>query len=299
MKHPLRALTSALVLICALLPTYGQNVAKPPAPAIVVGRDNVLVRVSVADPLNRYITGLQKQHFQLLEDRVPQAIQHFASQSTPISMGIIFDLNGGMRNTVGSVIQTIGRLRNTGRPGDEYFLIPFNQPAANWRPDTGLSLLAEDDSAFTLPDRLPALREAISKGLESLRTGKNEKKVLVLITGRDYSIRLNSPWEAWEYANQSEVQVYSISDSRWSVPPPMPIVRTSEVREFFPGTQNDLSYYLELTRTEVRDQYILGYSPTNRLHDGKWRKIEVKLNPPQGLPKLTVIARDGYNAPRD
>ena len=299
MKQPLRALTSALVLTGAFLPTYGQNAAKPPVPAVVVNPDNVLVRVSVADALNRYITGLQKEHFQLLEDSVPQAIRHFAAQSTPISMGIVFDLNGGMRNSIGSVIQTIGRLRNTGRPGDEYFLIPFNQPAAYWPQDTGLSLLIEDDNAFTLPDRLQVLRAAISKGLDYLRKGRNEKKALVLITGSNYSNRLNSPWETWEYAKQSEVQVYSISDSRWSVSTPAPIVRMSEVREFFPGSQSDLSYYLELTRTEVRDQYILGYSPTNRLHDGKWRKIEVKLNPPQGLPKLTVIARDGYYAPRD
>jgi Ca-activated chloride channel family protein len=297
MRQPLRALTSALVLICALLPSYGQNAAKPPAPAIVVGSENVLVRVSVADTLNRYIAGLQKEHFQLLEDRVPQAIRQFASQGTPISMGIIFDLSGGMRDSLSAVIQTIGRLRNSGRAGDEYFLLTFNQPT--YAPqDTGLSLLLEED-AFSLPNRLPALHAAISKGLDSLRKGKNEKKVLVLITSRSYSTRLNSPWEAWEYTKQSEVQIYSINDGRWSIPPAIPIVRTSEVREFFPGSQNDLPYYLELTRTEVRDQYILGYSPTNRLHDGKWRKIEIKLTPPQGLPKLTVIARDGYFAPRD
>ncbi len=298
MKHLLRALTSALLFVWATLPIFGQNAAKPPVPGIVVGPEKVQVRVSVTDPLNRQISGLRSENFRILEDGAPQTITDFQAQATPLSLGVIFDLNGAMRNRIGSVIETIRRLRSTGLPQDEYFLVPFNT-ALFGQQDNSLTLLSENEASFSLPDRDAALRNAISVGLDRLMKGKNGKKVLLFITGTKVSRRLPSPWETWEFAKQAEVQVYSISELSFPMLAPIPLVRTSEVREFFPGSSGDLGYYVELTRAEVRNQYVLGYSPTNRLHDGKWRKIEVRLNPLPGLPTPTITVRPGYYAPRD
>ena len=62
---------------------------------------------------------------------------------------------------------------------------------------------------------------------------------------------------------------------------------------------NELDYYIDLIHAELRNQYLIGYTPTNKVHDGKWRKIQVKLDPPEGLPKLTVHTKEGYNAPKN
>lgn len=69
-------------------------------------------------------------------------------------------------------------------------------------------------------------------------------------------------------------------------------------RAFFPENLNELEYYCQLVHEELRSQYVLGYFPQNRKRDGKWRKIKVKVTPPEGLPKLRVRAREGYYAPR-
>lgn len=60
-----------------------------------------------------------------------------------------------------------------------------------------------------------------------------------------------------------------------------------------------MDYYIDLVHAELRNQYVIGYVPTNKNHDGKWRKIRVKLDPPEGLPKLIVHAKEGYYAPKN
>jgi Ca-activated chloride channel family protein len=69
-------------------------------------------------------------------------------------------------------------------------------------------------------------------------------------------------------------------------------------RAFFPNNFNELDYYIDLIHAELRSQYVLGYMPANIAHDGKWRRIRVKLDAPQGLPKLILHAREGYYAPK-
>ena len=70
-------------------------------------------------------------------------------------------------------------------------------------------------------------------------------------------------------------------------------------RAFFPNSFNQLDYYIDLIHSELRNQYVLGYVPNNKTHDGKWRRIHVKLDPPPGLPRLIVRAKEGYYAPKN
>jgi len=70
-------------------------------------------------------------------------------------------------------------------------------------------------------------------------------------------------------------------------------------RAFFPNNFNELDYYIDLIHAELRNQYIVGYAPSNKNRDGKWRRIKVKLEPPEGLPKLIVHAKEGYYAPKN
>lgn len=75
------------------------------------------------------------------------------------------------------------------------------------------------------------------------------------------------------------------------------IVRLTGGRAFFPYNLKQLEYFCDLIHAELRHQYLLGYVPSNGNFDGKWRKIKVRLEPPEGLPKLSIRAKEGYFAP--
>ena len=139
-------------------------------------------------------------------------------------------------------------------------------------------------------------------GLEQIKNGKNEKKALILITdGEDNSSRYTAS-EVREFAKESDVQIYAIGEEGklgYGRSEIQNIVGLTGGRAFFPNNFNELDYYIDLIHAELRNQYIVGYAPSNKNRDGKWRRIKVKLEPPEGLPKLIVHAKEGYYAPKN
>ncbi len=269
-----------------------------------VGVETVFVKVSVTDPLNRYVTGLEKDHFKIYEDKVEQTITHFSQQSTPISVGLIFDVSGSMKdnNNIKKAKSAATRFLQSGNPNDEYFMITFNQKTTLVQSFTSESSALQNDVAFQKPGGRTAMYDAIYMGLDEMTAAKNEKKALILITdGEDNSSRY-SPGEVREFAKESDVQIYAIGEEGnlgYGRSEIQGIVSTTGGRSFFPNNFNELDYYIELVHAELRTQYVLGYVPTNRVHDGKWRHIRVKLDAPQGLPKLILHAKEGYYAAKN
>jgi len=265
--------------------------------------ETVFVKVSVSDPLNRYVTGLDKEHFQVFEDKVEQEINYFDQQAAPISVGIIFDISGSMKENanIKKAKGAIAKFLEYGNPKDEYLLITFNQTTRLVR-DFGQKVSTlQNDIVFQKPGGNTSLYDAVYMGLSYVMEGANEKKALILITdGEDNSSRY-SPKEIREFAKESSVQIYSIGqlgDLGYGMSIIRDIVGITGGRAFFPGNFNELDYYIDLIHAELRNQYVLGYRPTNQVHDGKWRRIQVKLDAPKGLPKLKVHAREGYYAPK-
>jgi len=281
----------------------GQNHASQTPPLFRVGVEMVFLKVSVTDPLNRYVTGLEKEHFKVYEDKVEQSITHFSQQTAPISAGIIFDVSGSMKdnNNIKKAKAAIARFFESGNSEDEFFLITFNHITKLAQSFTDEASTVQNESAMQKPGGRTALYDAVYMGLEQVRHGKNEKRALILITdGEDNSSRY-SPAEVREFAKESDVQIYGIGEEgrlgygRYEI---QNIVSLTGGRSFFPNTFNELDYYIDLVHAELRNQYVLGYMPTNKAHDGKWRRIRVKLDAPQGLPKLIVHAKEGYYAPK-
>jgi len=272
-------------------------------PLFRVGVETVFVKVSVTDPLNRYVTGLEKEHFKVFEDKVEQELTHFTQQSAPISVGILFDVSGSMKdnNNINAARNAIVRFLQAGNPEDEFFLVTFNQKTMLVTSFTHESSTIQNEVAFKQPGGRTALYDAVYMGLDQIKSGKNEKKALILITdGEDNSSRY-SPAEVREFAKESDVQIYGIGEEGklgYGRAEIQNIVALTGGRAFFPNNFNELDYYIDLIHAELRNQYVLGYAPTNRNHDGKWRKIRVRLDPPEGLPKLIVHAKEGYYAPK-
>jgi Ca-activated chloride channel family protein len=195
----------------------------------------------------------------------------------------------------------ITRFLQSMNPEDEAFLITFNDRANLAQRFTDQIGTLRSSMTQLKPSGNTAIYDAVYMGLDQIRRGKNEKKALVLITdGEDNSSRYSSV-ELREFARESDVQVYGIGVQGtlgYGFAEIQNIVSLTGGRVFFPTSFNDLDYYIDLVHAELRNQYLVGYSPTNSVHDGKWRKITVSLDAPPGLPRLAVRAREGYYAPK-
>ena len=297
---------SSLILIFTLFAssaiTLGQN--DKSLPVFRVGVETVFVKVSVTDPLNRYVTGLEQEHFKVYEDKVEQEINYFVQESAPVSVGIIFDVSASMKDNsnIKKAKAAIQRFLKEGNPQDEYFLITFSQKTTLVQSFTSQSGSVQSDVAFQKPGGRTAMYDAVYLGLDEMKSAKNDKKALLLITdGEDNSSRY-SPAEVREFSKESDVQIYGIGEQgnlnygKYEI---QNIVSMTGGRTFFPTNFNELDYYIEMVHAELRNQYLLGYAPTNKTHDGKWRRITVKLDAPKGLPNLIIHAKEGYYAPKN
>ena len=274
---------------------------KDKKPLIRVGVDTVFVKVTVVDPLDRSVMGLERDAFKVFENKVQQQIAYFSEEQAPVSVGILFDRSGSMKsnNNIAAARAAIVRFLQTANPDDELFLVAFNQQPKLVSDFTNESASIASQIALDQPNGRTAIYDAVYMGLQKMKDAHNDRKALILITdGEDNSSRYSSA-EVKDLAREMDVPIYGIGEEgelgygRYDV---QEIVEMTGGRAFFPRSFNDLDYYIDLIHSELRNQYVLGYVPTNKEHDGKWRKIQIKLDPPNGLPKLAVHAREGYYA---
>ena len=277
-----------------------------PGERIRLNVDMVLVPVTITDPMNRLVTGLEKEDFQLYENGGEQHIATFASEDAPVSIGIIFDLSGSMNTKLIRARESILQFIRTANPQDEFFVIGFND-----RPE-----LIEDftSSVEDIQARLATVRsghrtallDAIYYGLTKMKEARHERKALLVVSDGGDNRSRYTEGELRAQVREMDVEMYSIGIFD-------PYAATPEERTG-PQLLNDLSDetggrlfrvddiadmgdIAEKISTELRNQYVIGYRPKILTRDGKWRKVKVKVKPPQGLPPLTVHARTGYYAP--
>jgi len=268
--------------------------------------DMVLVPVTVTDPMNRLVTGLEQEDFQIYENNGAQRIKSFAAEDAPVSIGIIFDLSGSMTSKLIRARDSILQFIKTANPEDEFFVIGFND-----RPE-----LIEDftNSVEDIQSRLAnvrsghrtALLDAIYFGVEKMKEAKHERKALLVVSDGGDNRSRYTEGEVRAQVRESDVEIYSIGifDPYAATPEERtgPVLLNELCEEtggrlFRVDDISEMSDIAEKISTELRNQYVIGYTPKNVSRDGKWRKVKVKLNPPSGLPPLTVHARTGYYAP--
>ncbi|MBI2821044.1 MAG: VWA domain-containing protein [Acidobacteria bacterium] len=298
---PAALLFSTASTCMALLGGDGLPGAPAPqrAPLFRTNVEMVVVRAAVTDPLNRYVVGLEKEHFRIFDNKIEQSITHFASDDSPLSVGIVFDVSGSMSDNLGSAKSSVVRFLQQGTPQDEYFLVTFNERTALVQDFTGQSEDVRNRMSFVRAKGRTALYDAIYAGLQKLSEAHNDKKALIVITdGEDNSSRYTFS-DVKEFAKESDAQIYAIGEKGnqgYGRALINELVSLTGGRAFFPNSLKSLDYYCDLIHTELRNQYVLGYIPSNASHDGKWRKLKVQLQPPDGLPRLNVRTREGYFA---
>ncbi len=275
---------------------------------MMVDVDLVLVNVTITDPMNRLVTGLERENFRVFEGNQEQKIRHFSSEDAPISLGVIFDVSGSMKTKMEKAKEAVIQFFKTANPQDEFFMITFSD-----RPEllADFTQSVEDIQSkvvFTVPEGRTALLDAIYMGMNKMQDAHNPKKALLIISdGGDNRSRYTDS-EIKNLVKESDVQIYAIGiyDPSFATPEeaagPSLLNEITEVtggRAFTIDNPNDLADVATKIGIELRNQYVLGYRPNNPTRDGRWRKIKVKLVPPKGLPQLTVYAKTGYYAPSE
>jgi Ca-activated chloride channel family protein len=268
-----------------------------------------LVNVTVTDPYNRLVTGLESDNFRIFENNVEQEIQYFSSEDVPISIGVIFDLSGSMSNKVGKAKEAALQFFKTANPQDEFFLVSFKERAELMSTFTN-SVEDLQSRLLTLSAKgRTALLDAIYLGLSEMRTARNAKRALLIISdGGENHSRYNER-DINRLVREADTQLYSVGifdpfEYRSRTPEelngPSLLTEVTELtggRAFTVENINELPDIAAKIGAELRNQYILGYHPSNKSHDARWRKIKVKLRTPKGLPPLSVYAKTGYYAP--
>jgi Ca-activated chloride channel homolog len=281
------------------------NIARPGG-IIRMDVNLVLVPVTVTDPMDRLVTGLERGDFHVYEDNKQQTIKSFAMQDAPVTIGIIFDLSGSMTSKLVRAKDSILQFIKTANPQDEFFVIGFND-----RPE-----LMEDftNSVDDIQARLAnvqaghrtALLDAIYYGIAKMRDARYQRKALLVVSDGGDNRSRYTEGEVKAQVRESDTQIFSIGIFDAYAPTPEErsgpmlldeISSDSGGRMFRVDDLSEMSDIAEKISTELRNEYVIGYSPSNLRRDGKWRKVKVKLDPPAGLPPLTVHARTGYYAP--
>lgn len=269
--------------------------------------DLVLVPVTITDPMNRLVTGLERDNFQVYEGDTKQEIRHFSSEDSPISLGVIFDMSGSMSDKIEKSRDAVVEFFKTANPQDEFFMITFADKPELLADFTKSVEDIQSKLIYTVPKGKTSLLDAIYLGLNRMKKAEHQKKALLIISdGGDNNSRYTEN-EIKSMVREADVQIYAIGifdatprteEERAGPVLLSDITDVTGGRTFTIDNVNELADVASKIGIELRNQYVIGYRPKNPAHDGKWRKIKVKLNPPKGLPPLHVFAKTGYYAPR-
>jgi len=294
----------------APLKTKAEAPSKPddakPQQTIQLGTDIVNVMISVTDPYGRFVTGLGKDHFDVFDDKVKQQIAHFTDEDAPVSLGIVYDVSGSMKERVNRSIRALRRFVDSSHVDDDFFLIGFNDRAKLVQDFTTSGESVIGHLMFVNPKGSTALYDAAYIAVEKVQQGRHSKKALLIISdGQDNNSRYTYK-ELRNRVKEADVQIYAIgitdpaSDalSGFGRSVLEEITRMTGGRAFFPNAYNEPERIEICTRIalELRHQYSVGFYPTDIQSEAKWHKVQVKVNPPRGLGRLSLSYRDGYQS---
>jgi len=266
----------------------------------------VLIPLTVTDPMDRLVTGLEKDNFQIYDEKTLQTIQSFSTEDTPVSIGVIFDMSGSMSDKILRARDSILTFLKTSNPKDEYFVIGFNDRPQLIEDFTSSTEKVEERLANVKAGHRTALLDAIYFGLDKMRQAKYARKALLVVSDGGDNRSRYTEGEVRSLVRESGVQIYAIGifdpdaptmEERMGPILLNDIAKSTGGRMFKVDDVSEMGDVATKISQELRNEYVLGYAPSNQNHDGKWRKVKVRLVPPAGLPPLTVHARNGYYAP--
>jgi Ca-activated chloride channel homolog len=316
-KIPVSALAAAIA-VCGL---YAQVAVVPrvapttpnatrPAATLRVDSPLVLVPVSVCDPQNRPVTGLEKEHFKVFDDKVEQTVTQFAMEDEPVAVGLVFDISGSMGDKLRLSRMAASQFFDTANAQDEFFLVEFNDQPRVVVPLTRDFEEIQNQLTFAQSKGRTALLDAIFLALHELkRSTKNRKALLIISDGGDNASRYTET-EIRNAVRESDVLIYAMgvyespgargrSPEEAAGPGLLGELSEQTGGRHYPVSAMEMPDIAARIGIELRNRYVLGYAPTDRQRDGRYHHVTIKLVPPKGLPQLKAYWRLGYYAPAD
>jgi Ca-activated chloride channel family protein len=211
---------------------------------------------------------------------------------------VILDISGSMRAAINDARQAVVEFMKTSNPADEFFLISFSNEPKLLRDFTEEDGSVQSELVYTIPKGQTALLDAVYLGMSKMRNAKYPRKALLIITDGGENHSRYTSGEIERMVKEADAQIYAIGIAGRDYAPGF-------LRAITEGTGgralsgSDLADAAVKISSDLRNQYVIGYRSRNLVHDGKWRKIKVKLHAPKGLPPLHVVARTGYYVPSE
>jgi Ca-activated chloride channel homolog len=273
-------------------------------PNIRVDTTLILVPVTVNDPLNRPVSGLERENFRVFEDKVPQPITQFAMDDEPVAVCLVFDTSGSMGEKLQRSRAAAMEFFRIANPEDEFCLVEFDNSPRLRVPLTSDTGTIENELIFSKSKGSTALLDAVYLALHEMKRSKKNKKALLIISDGGDNHSRYSQKEVTNVVRESDVLIYSIGVFGGGTTPEeyggaglLGKISEQTGGRLFEANAVELPDTAKKIGIELRNRYILGYSPQNQVRDGKYHRITVQVVPPRGLPKLSAHWRLGYNAP--
>jgi Ca-activated chloride channel family protein len=333
MPRPNRISTLPLSILCVLAAiilttpllaqTPGQTKAGTTVPQkkndqykINVSVNLVVLHATVVDKKGRMINDLTEKDFRVIEDGTPQKLAVFSHADIPVTMGIDIDDSGSMRDKRAAVNEAALTFVKTSNPDDQVFVVNFNDEYYLDTPGNFASNMEELKGALAKIDSRggTALYDAVSASLDHLKLGNRDKKALLVITDGEDNASRYSFADLLRQAQQSNAVIYCIgllgeehpgglfkihgSGDKRAAKILKELAEATGGKAYFPRSLDQVEPICVAIARDIRNQYTLGYYPTNAKKDGTFRRVEIQLTNHSDSKHYTVRTRPGYYAPK-
>jgi Ca-activated chloride channel family protein len=262
----------------------------------------VVLHATVTDAAGKLITDIPKSAFTVYENGVEQPLKIFRREDVPVSMGIVVDNSSSMREKRAQVAAASMALVRASNPEDEMFIVNFNEDAYLDQPFT-----SDNPSLARALDRIDskgntAMFDALNMSMNYLLDkGTQEKKVLLVVTDGNDNTSQTTLKQLIYKARQNEVLIYCIGllsddeprEAKKAAASLKALTTATGGLDYYPKDLAEIDRVTPQVAHEIRNQYILAYSPSNQALDGSFRKVDVTVN---GFGHPTVRTRNGYYA---
>lgn len=298
------ALLLSFLYASLVLTVVGQD--KPPEDVIVVDTELVLLRASVTDRQGKTVLGLKPENFKIYEDGVSQSVEFFSVEESPVSWGLVLDRSGSMMEMMRGVYQASLHVISEGTSRDEMSIVTFNDKAEITSRFTDDRHALENSTLGLRAESTTALYDAVSFALDEMKQGKFRKKVLVVVTDGDDNASRLSFRQLIDRVEEEEVIIYtvgmfeSLGRSMRGVGGAGSRLELEKLAEatggaaHFPTDVEGCRKVMKEIALEVSQQYSLGYYPSNKEYDGKWRRISIQVGTAKSQNEYIGRTRTGY-----
>ncbi len=268
----------------------------------------VVLHATVLDQRGKLVADLKAENFRVHEDKVEQKLALFKYEDIPVTVGLVIDNSGSMRDKREKVNTAALTFVRTSNPDDEVFIVNFND---DYFLDLDKDFTSDINEMKEALERIDsrgstALYDAVIGSLDHVKKGKRDKHVLLVVTDGEDNASRKSLEATVQEAQQAEAVIYAIGllgsekkraqkNARKAL---AELAQATGGLAFFPESVEDAEAICTQIAHDIRNQYTLAYYPTNARKDGSFRTVQVEVVPPRGRGKLSVRTRSGYYAQR-